>query len=619
MGTTIPFPQASGSASAIGGLAGAANPIGMIGGAAGALLGPIFNFLNGRAQLNAQKNVAGQISGGAGFERDLMLSLFDAARQNALGQADLGAGLSIGSAENPGVLLNALTQYAQQQENIRGLFSQLGIDPAQAQFLDPLAGWAGGQQAQGEQMAGQGASAQQGNAQLRDLFSSLLNGGISTAGLNAGNEMLENRGRDAEGNYINTILQSLTANGGKTADLQNILDVANGLAATGGRTGALDTASQRALQLLTQQDPYAAQGLASASQILNSGGATQSSQAGTNVGLDILRRGGATPVGDQATTAAMQRLMSNPMMNDGEALGLLSSQIGSQAVRNAAAANRQAYLRGGGPGATLASGAGEQARRDASAAGLEAESKAMTDFLLGREKMRLDDRNQAGALVSNLMSSANQRLGTGADLVQSLENSNTSRYGTGGNLLSSLIGRNLEQAQTGFGGLNQTEGTALNRLQTGLNTGLGATGQASQNVLGGANALLGNRQQNTNNMTAGSGLQRDYFSNLFGAANGMNQSVANDLGMSAQGLQFMDAAANRLAQGLSGTNQSTANNRDTLTQFLDRISANTGAQAGIGNTFLQYGQGGNNTLAQLASGFNNGYTGLLGALAGVFR
>ena len=46
MGTTIPFPQASGSASAIGGLAGAANPIGMIGGAAGALLGPIFNFLN---------------------------------------------------------------------------------------------------------------------------------------------------------------------------------------------------------------------------------------------------------------------------------------------------------------------------------------------------------------------------------------------------------------------------------------------------------------------------------------------------------------------------------------------------------------------------------------------
>ena len=579
----------------------------------------IANFLQNRALFNEWQNVANDLRGGSNFERQLMLSLFDSARQNALGQNDIGQLLSTGTADNPGILLQALSQYGDQQNLAKNLFSNLGITNDQSRFIDPLLQWAGGQQAQGEAMAGQGASAQQGNAQLRDLFSSLLNGGISTAGLNAGNEMLENRGRNAEGDYINSILQGLTSNGGKTADLSNISDIAKALYASGGRTGALDTASQRALQLLTQQDPYAAQGLASASQILNSGGATQSSQAGTNVGLDILRNGGATPVGDQATTAAMQRLMSNPMMNDGEALGLLSSQIGSQAVRNAAAANRQAYLRGGGPGATLASGAGEQARRDASAAGLEAESKAMTDFLMGREKMRLDDRNQAGALVSNLMSSANQRLGTGADLVQSLENSNTSRYGTGGNLLSSLIGRNLEQAQTGFGGLNQTEGTALNRLQTGLNAGLGASGQASQNVLGGANTLLGNRAQNTQDMTAGQNLQNSYFGNLFGAANGMNQSIANDLGMSQQGLQFMNAAADRLNQGANQQNAAQGLNLQAINSYLNSLGQSTAGAAGIGTSYLNYGQNANNLLGQMAQSFNNGYVGLLNGLPNVFR
>ena len=579
----------------------------------------IANFLQNRALFNEWQNVANDLRGGSNFERQLMLSLFDSARQNALGQNDIGQLLSTGTADNPGILLQALSQYGDQQNLAKNLFSNLGITNDQSRFIDPLLQWAGGQQAQGEAMAGQGASAQQGNAQLRDLFSSLLNGGISTAGLNAGNEMLENRGRNAEGDYINSILQGLTANGGKTADLSNISDIAKALYASGGRTGALDTASQRALQLLTQQDPYAAQGLASASQILNSGGATQSSQAGTNVGLDILRNGGATPVGDQATTAAMQRLMSNPMMNDGEALGLLSSQIGSQAVRNAAAANRQAYLRGGGPGATLASGAGEQARRDASAAGLEAESKAMTDFLMGREKMRLDDRNQAGALVSNLMSSANQRLGTGADLVQSLENSNTSRYGTGGNLLSSLIGRNLEQAQTGFGGLNQTEGTALNRLQTGLNAGLGASGQASQNVLGGANTLLGNRAQNTQDMTAGQNLQNSYFGNLFGAANGMNQSIANDLGMSQQGLQFMNAAADRLNQGANQQNAAQGLNLQAINSYLNSLGQSTAGAAGIGTSYLNYGQNANNLLGQMAQSFNGGYVGLLNGLPNVFR
>lgn len=611
--------NAGSAASSIGGLASIANPIGAIGGAVGAVMGPIMNFLSQRAQLNAQKNVAGQISGGAGFERDLMLSLFDMARQNSLGAADTGTGLSIGSAENPGVLLQALQQYAAQQENTRSLYASLGIDPQQAQFLDPLAQWAGGQQAQGEGMAGRAQNAAGSNDQLAQMFSSLLNGGMSTAGLDAGNEMLQNRGRNAESSYLNDAMQSIIGTGGKSADLQNIMNAVQGLVGSGGRTPQLDAASQKAMSLLQTQDPYGALGLRSAADILQSGGATRTSQQGSDIGLDILKNGGATPAGDAAMTGAMDRLNANPIMPTGEALGLLSSQIGSQAVRNATAANKQAYLRGGGPGATLASGASEQARRDASSAGLQAESQAMTDFLLGREKMGVEDRNQAGQLVSSLLSNATQRQGLGADLLKSLESSNTARYGTGGDLLSSLIGRNLEQAQTGFNGLNQTEGTALNRLQTGLNAGLQGTGQAAQNVQGAANTLLGNRAQNTNDMTAGSGLQRDYFNNVFGAAAGQAQTVANDLGMSGQGLQFMNAAADRMNQGLQGSNQSTALNRDTIQGFLDRIAANTGQQTGIGNTLLNYGQNGTNQLGQMASSFNGGYTGLLGSLAGVFR
>ena len=596
---------------------GAMMGIGAVSQGAASLLNSFLGFVNKRAQLRGQQNAYNTISGSLPFQQQLMLSLLDPARQNALGQYDIGTGLGIGTAENPGLILQTIAQLGADREQLGQMYAGLGLTPQQSQWIDSLGQWAGGAQARGETLGARGDNAAATNSSLTDFFSNLMQN-MPTTGRDVGNDIMAARGQDATGNYISQIAQNLIGAGGKSAELADILKITSALMATGGRTSGLDSAANSALALITGQDPYAQQGLQSASQILNSGGSTPTSQSAMQIAQKLLE-GGGNRASNDAMTLAQERYGANPLMSTNDALGALSQQIGSQALKNAKMANAQAYLRGGGPGATLASGSAEQARRDASAAGLEAQANAVSQFLLSREKLGLDQQGSAGQMINALLSANNQSQATGASLASGLEGANTSRYGTGGNLLASLINANTNRAGTGFSGLNSTENTILGRLGLGVNSGLTGTGQASQNIQNALAQLAGVRGQDTQNMLAGSSLNNDFFRNLFSAASGQNATVGNDIALGNQGLSFSQLAQGLMGQGLQGTNSSLAQNQNQLQGFLDRIAGNTASMGSMGQNMLNWAQGGQNTLGSLAQATGGNWAQTLQSLAGIFR
>jgi hypothetical protein len=584
---------------------------------AGQILGSILNFVNQRAQLRGQQSAFNTISGNLPLQEQIFLSLLDPARANALGQYDIGTGLGIGTAEDPGILLRMMEQLGVDRNKIEEMYAGLGVNPNQAQWLDPLGAWAGNAQARGENLAGNADAASNTNSQLRDFFTNLMQGGIPTAGRDVGTSMIEGHGADANGNLIGRIAQSIIGSGGQSPELSEILKITSALMGTGGRTGNLDAASNAALNLISGQDPYSQQALQSASQILGTGGSTPTSQAAMQTALKLLN-GGGSPEADSTLQLAKERYAANPLMSTNDALGAMQSQIGSQALKRASEANRQAYLRGGGPGATLASGTQEQARRDASASGLEAEALALSQFLQGREKLGLDQQNSAAGVIGNLINDLTQTKGIGASLASGLEGANTSRYGTGGNLLTSIINAQTNRAGTGFSGLNSTENTILGRLGLGVNSGLTGTGQASGNVQNALSQLGGVRQQDLANILGGSTLTGDFFKNLFGAAAGQNATVGNDTTLGNMGLNFQQLAQSIMGQGLTGTNSSLNQNQNVIQGFLDRIAGNTASGTQMGQNFLNWAQGGQNTLGTLAGSQGNNWTNNITALGRVF-
>lgn len=605
--------------SGLGGLIGSLNPIGAALGGVGSILGPILGFFSNRAKMNQQKEQASRIAEGANFERDLMTDVWDPLRQNLLGQQDLSNLLSFGTAENPGVLLRVLDTLQGQPEMLQSLFSGLGINPEQAQFLDPLSQWAGGQQGLGEGLAGRSGNASGISDQLSQFYSGLMGGGLSQDGFNAGTPLLQHGGQTQGTNFVKEALQQIVGTGGKNADLTALMQLAMGGAATGGMTKDLQGGLNRANSLLSQQNPAQLLGLQSAQNILQSGGTNTQSQQAQNIGLDILGNRGQNADTKFLSQQGQDRFGQNPLLKTQDAVGYMATTLGSQAVKNAAAARQQAAMRGGGQGAIVDSGGMNLAKRAASDQYLDTFGSQIGDTLRQQQSLGLQNNQLGMNSIAQGGNLANDQFGKAAGLFGQGQNADISRFNTGAGLLDTMLGRGLQQDATGFSGLNQTQGTADARLNQFLQTALGGNGQAQSSLLGSLSQLGGNNAQELQNLLGGDQLQGNYFTRLMQAAGGQRDTAGLDTALAQLGLGFQNQASNNMNQGLQGTNTSLANNRDTLSSYLNAINNNLQMQTGLGNSFLNMGNNANQGLGGLVGSSNSGFASLLQSLGGIFR
>jgi hypothetical protein len=591
-------------------------------------IGTVQNLLNifgGFQQMQQQRRLyndrvgAGDVAReGTQFQRDLLLSVFPELRDSLMNSTDMGNLLSIGSAENPGALLQAYQQLQTNPQMIQQLFSGLGITPGQGQFLDPQMSWAGQAQANSENLGGRNNQAFGQLDSLSQFFSNMMNGGISTSQNNAGEELLQNGGQTALGNQAAGLFGQLANNGGKSADLTSLMQVLMGGDGTGGKTNELTSALQSALGMINGGNQDSANAIGAAQNILNSGGVTQNSNQGSQAALRLLQNGGMTPELQQASNVGLDKASREALLTDQQAQNFLSGVLGTQAVRNTSEANRLATMRGGGAGALVDSGAQENLRKNASTGNLETASNAILNQMMKQQELRLNENQVGNSLFSNAQGAAQNRLGTGASLLGNMEGANTQRFAAGSSLLDSMLGRNNQQVATGFQGLGTAQGLENDRLQTFLNSALSGNAQASGNLGQGAAGLSGQSAQNVANMGAGANLQNSYYQLLMNAANGMSGTAGQNLQAGQQGLGWGGLSTGTLQNGLQGYNQSMAGNESQLTNFLTQLRGNTTDLTNLGNTFLGLGQNGQQGFGSLVSSLLGGYNNGMSNFAGLF-
>lgn len=578
----------------------------------------ILSYLHQQAVFNQQKEQASRINEGANYERNLMQNVFDPLRQNLLGLSNLSNMLAFGDGENPGMLLQLADRLGMQPAQLQSLYSSLGVNPEQGRFIDPLLGWAGGQQSIGEMLGGRAGNAASTSDILSQFYGSLLNGGMSGEGNNVGEELFRTRGSSAGTDYLGSQLQSIIGQGGANAHTTELMRFLMGAIGTGGATPELTNALQRASTLLSGSNPAVDMGLRQAQSILERNGQTEGGNQAQRLALDIMNGGGETANSRALSAAGMGRL-DNPLISLQDGAGYLMSTVGSNAIKNSEEAMRLATMRGGGPGAVIAGGTQDLARRAASDKGLETYANALTQFINGQQQLGLENNKIGTQMLGAGSNAADTRFGSAASLFNTGQSNDINRFNTGANLLTSALGRSLEQTGLGFTGLNSTQGTQDNRLNQWIGNALNTNNSNNSLLMNALGLTDANNGRTTANLLAGNSLVNDNFQRQFAAANGLQQAGNFDLGLSQQGMGWQQLASGLLTQGLSGHNSSLANNRDTINSFFNALNQNTGNQLNLGNMFLGVGNNANNGLGNLVNGTNNSFTSLLQSLGSIFR
>lgn len=343
-------------------------------------------------------------------------------------------------------------------------------------------------------------------------------------------------------------------------------------------------------------------------------GQDQTQQGMKQSALDILQNGGYTGGTDALFGAGQNALNGNPYITGSQQLGMdiasknplmtpeqASNYAGELAGRGIRQQGEKVYRdannRGGGPGAVIASGTGNQMKADFA----DDASRSMTDArmqaLMAQQGLGLQQQGMGMNLLGQGNSASNQLYGTGVGAMQAGENAATSRLGVGGNLASSALTNQL-----GYG--NLYNGMMGNEMNYGLGAGglmnsmSGTQGQLAnngfQNGLSNAGMNLGYISQGNNLGNMISGQQNNAMGNMTGAysANMNPYMQGNNLlaGMSQNGLNFAGQYLNNVPSILN--NMTGAGNQQSDTPW-GSLASGVGGVLGAGAGLFKPGGGGN--------------------------
>lgn len=313
---------------------------------------------------------------------------------------------------------------------------------------------------------------------------------------------------------------------GQTAFSRGLMDYANQALQWGGQTP------------LTQQ--MAAAGQQGLTGMYGTGGLTPTGGVGEGVALQGLLRGGASPLSSYMQQLGASQAGDEPLLPFETAVSFARDTAGRAAKSQMQAYMQRALARGGGPGATVASGLQNQGMREFSDAAMAGESDAMQKALQERQGLMLQRQAQGAGMAQQQGALENQRLGINAGLLGNLEDMASRRWlGAGGMLgeaqqgqtaLQDALGRlglgglGAETSRMGLGG--QFLGQFNQQRLGGLNQAQGALTGMNQMALGGGslyNQLLGTQggmyDQYINNLLAGGVLGNQRFGSISGAQN----------------------------------------------------------------------------------------------------
>lgn len=308
-------------------------------------------------------------------------------------------------------------------------------------------------------------------------------------------------------------------------------------------------------------------------------GQDQTQQGMKQSALDILQNGGYTGGTSALFGAGQGALNGNPFIQGSQQLGMdmasknplmspeqASNYAGELAARGIRQQGEKVYRdasnRGGGPGAVIASGTGNQMKADFADDASRGETDARMQALMAQQGLGLQQQQAGMGLLGQGNSAFNQLYGTGVGAMQAGENAATSRLGVGGNLASSALTNQL-----GYG--NLYNGMMGNEMNYGLGAGgllnsmTGTQGQLAnqgfQNGMSNANMNLGYVTQGNNLGNMISGQQNNAMGNYTGAysANMQPYMQGNQLfgQMAGQGLDY---SANYIRNYPSAINAMTA-------------------------------------------------------------
>jgi len=528
-----------------------------ISGGAG-LGGSLWGILAGNSQNNwgqqSLVNVLNTMNQANSTGLGLGLSAFDPTRNTAL---ETG-GLAHNTLNNPDLGVLGMQKWA---GNLLG-----GINPGQ--FQNPtLASALGGMNLGGA------------NGALGNLASNngLLNPGQGNA-QNTANLFL-NGMMFGQPNLYNSGTQML-ANNGQSPYGTNLQNVAGGVTSGLGGTQATNF------------------GLGAAQQLINNGGLNSLGATGQAAALQGFLGGGSNSLTQALENTGLNFANQQAVLPTSMAASIAEDQAHQQAQNSAQAAEAQALARGGGPGATVANGATNQASSDFANQISQNSANAYQNALLQQQGLNLQQQGQGAQMALGAGNIASQQLGQYGSLLQQLTGEANTGLGTG---LSSL--GNLQNAQTNLAG-------------TYGNLGLGAGSVANQTAATGGNLL----NDYLNSALGGGSLQNNLLGTqlqgLLGGANGTNNAAANFAQLGQQGTNNYYNSLNGLFNNLYNSNYlgSSLNN-----QALNSLGNLTGqglnyAQSGLAgqsNLFQNYASQG---LGNANANLNNGLNGIGGSI-----
>lgn len=416
------------------------------------------------------------------------------------------------------------------------------------------------------------------NGNINPLFQSIMNS--SAKGLSGANPWLD---------YAQNSLGNISKNQGQTGPTNQGIGAASGMFGNGGMTPGLSGLESQGFNAFGNNGltPTGVQGENAALQVLNNAGQTPTTQGLQNRGLDLAGRESLLPMNQVASMAR--------------------DEAATAYQNNMEGARRQAFARGGGPGATVANGLQNSAMSDYADKGAQAESQAVRDALVKQQGLQLQQAGMGANMAEQGGSLQNNRFGTAANTLTGLEGVAANRFGLGGNFIQGANNAATNRAGTGLSSLNQLAGLQSGRELGSLNQ-IGGNEQTRTNQQTGLGGLgLGANAQSLQGLGLGSGMYNDTMQGML-TGNGQYNNLIGTTGQLGLGAGQL---ANSGTQGLNSILESIlGGNLSSSTQGLNRTNSFLGAnQQGINSQ-----QGLLNFLAQMQSGNQASGSGMLGQL-----
>ena len=454
----------------------------------------------------------------------------------------------------------------------------------------------------------------------------LLNSGIDF-GRQRETELLQTGGFSGE--MRQAFDRNLDLGTGRTSQQQTLNDLSNEIIGTRGRTAELDFMRDRS-QDLFRDDPSLRAASNEGLGIIKAGGQTRELRKLAGQGNSLIASGGFTAdlrrlegqlqaqIQSGGISPQGQKLLGQlqPLIESGGqggallpmdvATGFARDQAVSAIQNQAEGARRQAFARGGGPGAVVASGLQNQALAEFADESARAEAGAVQQAALGQQGLQLQQLLGAAGISGGVIESGQGVVGSANQGLGNIANASSRNIATGAGLATSA--QQLAAQRLGIGGdiFNDAQGRILGRNQLGAQLGMDV------------------EQQVLDRLGMGTGIQQDLIGSML---TGMNQAggiAINAGGRYDNSLERLQGLEDLRLGGIGergklrgqnlGAQRDSNNNLLRLLELeLGSLQDGRGNQGDAADIFARLGLGGlnyagdaNRNAAQLAGNFPQG-------------